>query len=173
MRGFTTPAWVTTLLFSLAMGCGASLPSGAGGSGGAASGGSFGTGGLTTGGSPGVATGGIGGADAGALAALCRSFAQAYAAALPAAARCSVDASDPCTTLVPEALPGDRCTVGCQVYVSDATVLNQIMLSGEQAGCGTLPVCVLGIYCDTPAAGFCMPGDGGEAHCQNLYNVAR
>ncbi|MFL5303709.1 MAG: hypothetical protein ACJ8F1_00780 [Polyangia bacterium] len=161
MRAFTTAA---CLLFSVAVGCGSSLPSGAGGIGGMATGGSFGTGG---------ASGGTGGADAGALAAVCRSFAQAYAAALPAAERCSVGASDPCATLVPQAVSGDVCVTGCQVYVSDATALNAIMQGMEQAGCSTLTACFLAIACATPAAGFCMPGDGGDGRCQNLYNVAR
>ncbi|HVY41289.1 MAG TPA: hypothetical protein VHM31_25310 [Polyangia bacterium] len=173
MRLLVNRAWAVTLLVGLAAGCGSGLqPTGAGGSGGTATGGAPATGGSGAGGSPG--TGGAGGsADGGSLAAVCRSFAQAYAAALPAAERCSVGAADPCTTLVPEAVAGDGCITDCQVYVSDATALNAIIHSMQEAGCFTLPSCVLTIACATPAAGLCMPGDGGDGVCQNVQNVAR
>ncbi|HVT08802.1 MAG TPA: hypothetical protein VHO67_15195 [Polyangia bacterium] len=173
MRLLGNPACAVTLLLGLAVGCGSSLQTtGAGGSGGMSTGGAAATGGSGAGGSPG--TGGAGGsADGGALVELCRSFAQAYAAALPAAERCSVGAADPCTTLVPEAVAGDGCVTNCQVYVSDATALNAIVQSMEQAGCSSLSVCVLTIECATPAAGLCMPTDAGDGRCQDVFNVAR
>ena len=163
-------ACAATLLVGLVVGCGSTLQTtGTGGAGGTATGGVRGTGGTS--GAPG--TGGTGdSADGGALAALCRSFAQAYAAALPAAMRCSVGAADPCATLVPREVPGNGCITDCKVYVSDPTPLNAITQSMEQAGCSKGPLCAHAA-CETPAGGFCMPGDGGDGVCQNLYNVAR
>jgi hypothetical protein len=121
--------------------------SGTGGQGGA--GGASGTGGA--GGSGGVS---------------CSDLASQYAAALPKAEQCAVNAKGQCLQSVSASL--SQCSGNCMTYVNDATTLNAIQASWIQQGCNNVLVLCPAIACLQPAGAECVVGDGGGGRCQTL-----
>ncbi len=145
---------------ALALGaCGHSLTSDNSGSGGAGSGGT-GTGGAGLSGSGGTT---------GTLDALCSSLGAEYQDALDAAQSCDVGAAGGCAQLVNTSL--SQCG-SCQTYVNDATKLDAIRQSYEQAGCTKRPVppCFDGA-CLAPTNKVCLAVDGGtHGRCTYVFN---
>ncbi len=104
-------------------------------------------------------TGGTGGAS-------CSALANQYAAALPKAQMCDVNASGQCLQAVISAL--SPCG-GCATYVDDASALNAIQASWQQQGCNNvLAVVCPAIVCPQPGPGVCVAGDGGSGRCQTM-----
>ena len=101
----------------------------------------------------------------------CADLVTQYAAALPAARSCDVNASGQCQQLASESL--SPCFLGCKMRVNDASALNAIELTWEQAGCDALVgiACPL-IACIQPTAGLCVAADGGGASCVTAVTVA-
>jgi hypothetical protein len=136
-------------------GCGSVLDPGGG------SGGSGGAGGH--GGSSG--SGGAAGAGGGAS---CSDLATQYQDALPAAERCDVNAASQCQQSVSSAL--SFCG-SCPIYVNDATTLNAIKATWQQAGCDNTVALCAAIACLQPSGGACVVADGGGGVCTSTSGV--
>ncbi len=141
---------------------------GAGSGGATGTGGGAGTGGGTgghagSGGGKGGAGGGAAGSG-GTEGVSCTDPEIQYAAALPAAKSCDVNASGQCQQLVSDTLAISPCHIGCDViFVNDASTLNAIESSWDQAGCN-LDVACPAIACAAPTMGTCVAADGGAGH---------
>jgi hypothetical protein len=96
----------------------------------------------------------------------CTDLDNQYAAALPAAKSCAVGVSGQCQQLVSDALAISPCQIGCDmIYVNDASTLNTIEATWNQAGCN-LDVACPAIACAAPTMGTCVPADGGGGICK-------
>jgi hypothetical protein len=118
-----------------------------------------GTGGQSGGTGGAAGTGGAGGG------ASCGDLASEYAAALPAAEACDVNAAGTCELSVSSSL--SPCFSSCMTYVNDATALNAIKAAWLQQKCNDVPVLCPLIACLQPQGGLCVAGDGGAGRCQS------
>jgi hypothetical protein len=97
----------------------------------------------------------------------CADLENQYAAALPAAESCAIGASEQCQQLVSKTLALSPCHVGCEmIYVNDASMLNAIESTWDQAGCN-LNVACPAIACAGPTNGVCVSADGGGGICKS------
>jgi hypothetical protein len=91
-----------------------------------------------------------------------------YAAALPAARRCTVDAGEQCAQLVYSSFPFVECGLGCgRIYVNDASALSLLFTEALAAHCPLGAVC--GLVCQPATGGVCIPTDGGSGICETVY----
>src|ERR1022692_1571080 len=144
---------LATLALGLGAGCGSVSSTNDGGGG--AGGGAAGQGGATGQAGHGGATGQGGTAGS----STCGDLSAEYAAALPAAQRCEIGASDQCMKLVSGSL--SPCFVNCMTYANDDSALNSIKQSWVQAGCNNVAVLCPAIACLQPTNNMCVAGDGG------------
>jgi hypothetical protein len=153
---------------------GAGSGSGGAGSGGGGSGsGGSGSGGSGSGGGGAGSGGGSSGADGGQQVdggVSCSEFQSQYAAALPAAERCDVDAGGQCTNLAGTSFPLVYCGPGCgMTYVNDVKPLSSVTGQGFRAGCIIEIVC--NDLCWPPTGAVCVSTDGGSGTCRSAIST--
>ncbi len=112
----------------------------------------------SAGGKGGSGTGGMGGMS-------CADLATQYADALATAQSCDVNATQQCQQLVSSSL--SPCLRNCMTYVNDASTLNAIKTSWEQAGCNNVAVLCPAIACLQPNNNICVVGDAGRGTCSS------
>jgi len=149
-------------------GCPATGGTAGGGSGGPGGGGGNGGGaGAGSGGSAGSS-----GADGGApvdAAVTCTDLHDQYAAALLVARRCTVDAGGQCTQRVASSFPQVICgPSSVETYVNDASALGPDWREVLALNCVIAYKCGQA-YPPPPAAGVCVPTDGGSGLCEILW----
>jgi hypothetical protein len=153
---FHLPILLAGLTLGLGGACGS--VSGINDGGGGNAGGTTGHGGAAGGKGGNGGAGGTGGVSCGDLA-------TQYAAALPAAQSCDLNASGECQQLVSSSL--SPCFLNCMTYVNDPTALSAIKASWEQAGCDNVDVLCPAIACLQPTNNMCLVGDGGSGICSS------
>ncbi|HSS39141.1 MAG TPA: hypothetical protein VLT58_10260, partial [Polyangia bacterium] len=93
----------------------------------------------------------------------CADLQTAYAAALARAKSCSPNGSNQCQDTAPSSLD-----CGCETFVNDKTMVDQIQSSWNQAGCQNMTSLCPAIACVRPKSGSCRPADGGGSSCVDV-----
>ena len=154
-----TGALLVLTIFVSGFGVGCGSVSGIADGGGAGSGG---------GGGGHAGTSGSGGAG-GSSGASCDDLVSQYNAALSAARQCTVGAAGACQQSVSASL--SHCFLNCMTFVNDASALNTIKTSWEQAGCDNSTGLCPAFACVEPSSGMCVAGDSGGGVCAQSGGV--
>jgi hypothetical protein len=100
---------------------------------------------------------------------LCAALRLKYASVLAAATSCTPGAANQCAqAVVPTLSP---CVNNCNVYVNDATALNDVRALWQQEGCGNVAVACPASQCLGTTNDGCWPTDGGAGVCATGYEL--